>query len=40
MSDIIRVGVIGAGLMVKRMTAAGLLGRKPGRGLYDYQEGR
>jgi 3-hydroxybutyryl-CoA dehydrogenase len=25
--------------LLRRMTAAGLLGRKSGRGFYDYQEG-
>jgi 3-hydroxybutyryl-CoA dehydrogenase len=26
--------------LLRRMTAAGLLGRKSGQGFYDYQEGR
>jgi 3-hydroxybutyryl-CoA dehydrogenase len=40
LSDITRVGVkeplSAAPLLLLRMTAAGLLGRKAGRGFYDY----
>jgi 3-hydroxyacyl-CoA dehydrogenase len=34
--EIQRIGIVGCGLMGSGITGAGLLGRKSGRGFYEY----